>query len=75
LGAAIYNLSLAQNVGAVTDVTRRAYELDLSRTLGQFSFVFPPLAQAALLMTLYTALFLGLAWWSLHRRDVRAERS
>ncbi len=72
LGQFLYTFSLAQSVGAWTEETRRAFNLELGQTFGQVGVVFPDLLRATLQLLLYTVIFLLLAWWSLRRRDLRA---
>jgi hypothetical protein len=71
LGETIYNFTLAQSVGAWTDLTRRAFNVSLGRTFGQLGFTFPPLGQATAMLVLYSALFFGAACWASVRQDVR----
>lgn len=66
-GQRIYNFTLAQSVGAWTDITRRAFNLDVGRAVGQFGFSFPSLLQASMMLGIYAILFVGGAWWGLQR--------
>ncbi|HEY1013319.1 MAG TPA: hypothetical protein VGE07_11480 [Herpetosiphonaceae bacterium] len=70
-GESIYNLTLAQSVGAWTELTRKAFNVDLGRAFGQLGFSFPALPQAAAMAVFYSGLFLGAAWLAAERRDVR----
>jgi hypothetical protein len=69
-GERIYNFSLAQSVGAWTDLTRQAFDLDVGRAFGQFGFSFPSLLQASLMLMIYSLLFGGGAWWGIRRRVI-----
>lgn len=70
-GETIYNFTLAQSVGAWTELTRKDFNVDVGRAFGQLGFSFPALPQAAAMAALYSALFLGGAWLAAGRRDVR----
>jgi hypothetical protein len=66
-GQAIYNFTLAQSVGAWTDLTRRAFNLDVGRAFGQLGFSFPSLLQASLMLAAYGLIFASAAWWGVRR--------
>ncbi|MBA3470537.1 MAG: hypothetical protein H0T53_12940 [Herpetosiphonaceae bacterium] len=69
-GERIYNFTLAQSVGAWTDLTRQAFNLDVGRAFGQFGFSFPSLLQSGIMLLIYGLLFGGGAWWGIRRRIV-----
>jgi ABC-type transport system involved in multi-copper enzyme maturation permease subunit len=66
-GQTIYNFTLAQSVGAWTDLTRRAFNLDVGRAFGQLGFSFPSLLQASLMLLIYSLIFAGAARWGMRR--------
>ncbi len=70
VGERIYNFTLAQSVGAWTDLTRQAFNLDVGRAFGQLGFSFPSLLQSSVMLLIYSLLFGGGAWWGIRRRIV-----
>ena len=67
-GAKLYNFSLAQSIGAWTNLTRMSFQLDVGRAFGQLGFSFPSLTQASVMIVIYCGMFAGMAWWGLRRR-------
>lgn len=74
LGKQIYDLTLSQNVAALTELTRRSFGIYLEQTAGPIDLSFPPPGQAALLLLLYMLLLIGLSLFFIQRHDITGPR-